>query len=73
MGKGTISLALTFFRAFILEVVFSGLFAFVFGMADFGIYIGMVVGMSIGCIFNYVFINYYLKRNEHYFTSKAIT
>jgi Na+-driven multidrug efflux pump len=38
MGKGTISLALTFFRAFILEVVFSGLFAFVFGMADFGTY-----------------------------------
>jgi Na+-driven multidrug efflux pump len=69
MGKGTISLGLTFFRAFILEVIFSGLFAFVFGMADFGIYIGMVVGMSIGCIFNYVFINYYLNRNKHLFNS----
>ena len=69
MGKGTISLGLTFFRAFILEVIFSGLFAFVFGMADFGIYIGMVVGMSIGCIFNYAFINYYLNKNKHLFVT----
>ena len=57
MGKGTISLTLTFLRAFILEVIFSGLFAFVFNLADIGIYIGMVVGMSIGCIFNYIYIN----------------
>lgn len=69
MGKGTISLTLTFLRAFILEVVFSGLFAFVFNMADIGIYTGMVVGMSIGCIFNYIYINFYLNRHKDYFTS----
>jgi putative MATE family efflux protein len=68
MGKGTISLALTFLRAFILEMVFAGLFAFVFDLADIGIYIGMVVGMSIGCMFNYFFINYYLSRHESHFT-----
>ncbi|MDO5815920.1 MAG: MATE family efflux transporter, partial [Methanobrevibacter sp.] len=69
MGKGTISLTLTFLRAFILEVIFSGLFAFVFNLADIGIYIGMVVGMSIGCIFNYIYINFYLNRHKDYFTS----
>ena len=69
MGKGTISLGLTFLRAFILEIIFSGLFAFVFNLADVGIYVGMVVGMSIGCIFNYAFINYYLKKNKSYFNS----
>lgn len=67
MGKGTISLALTFLRAFVLEVLFSGLFAFAFNMADIGIYVGMVVGMSIGCMFNYFYINYYLKKHEDYF------
>ena len=70
MGKGTISLSLTFLRAFILEVLFAGLFAFVFNLADIGIYIGMVVGMSIGCIFNYIYINYYLNKHESYFTAK---
>jgi putative MATE family efflux protein len=70
MGKGFISLALTFLRAFILEILFAGLFAFIFGMADIGIYVGMVVGMSIGCMFNYVFINFYLNRYESYFTTR---
>ena len=70
MGKGIISLALTFLRAFILEILFAGLFAFVFGLADIGIYVGMVVGMSIGCIFNYIFINFYLNRYESYFTTR---
>jgi putative MATE family efflux protein len=69
MGKGTISLALTFLRAFILEVIFSGLFAFVLGWADIGIYSGMVVGMSIGCIFNYFYINYYLNKHRSYFVA----
>ena len=69
MGKGTISLALTFLRAFVLEVLFAGLFAFIFNMADIGIYIGMVVGMSIGCIFNYIYINHYLNKHKDYFTA----
>ena len=69
MGKGTISLALTFLRAFVLEVLFAGLFAFIFNMADIGIYVGMVVGMSIGCIFNYIYINHYLNKHKDYFTA----
>ncbi len=67
MGKGTISLALTFLRAFLLEVIFAALFAFVFNLADAGIYLGTVCGMGLGAIVGYVYINYYLRKHEDYF------
>ncbi len=67
MGKGTISLAITFLRAFVLEVVFVALFAFVLNLADIGIYLGMVCGMMVGAILAYIFINYYLHKHEDYF------
>lgn len=69
MGKGTISLALTIFRAFILEMVFAGLFAFVFNWGAPGIYAGTVVGMAIGSLVAYAYINYYLNKHDDYFIS----
>ncbi|WP_407453979.1 MATE family efflux transporter [Methanobrevibacter sp.] len=67
MGKGTISLILTILRSFILEVLFAGLFAFVFDLADIGIYIGIVCGMSIGSIIGFIYVNYYLNKHRSYF------
>lgn len=67
MGKGTTSLVLTIIRTFILEVLFAGLFAFVFDLADIGIYIGIVCGMSLGSIIAFAYVNYYLKKHESYF------
>ena len=67
MGKGTISLALTIFRAFLLEMIFAALFAFVFNWGAPGIYAGTVAGMSVGSIVGYIFINYYLKKHKDYF------
>ena len=67
MGKGTTSLILTIIRTFILEVLFAGLFAFVFDLADIGIYIGIVCGMSLGSIIAFAYVNYYLKKHESYF------
>ena len=67
MGKGTISLILTILRTFILEVLFAGLFAFVFNLADIGIYMGIVCGMALGSILGYVYINYYLRKHKSYF------
>ena len=67
MGKGTISLILTILRTFILEVLFAGLFAFVFNLADIGIYIGIVCGMSIGSIIGFIYVNYYLNKHRSYF------
>lgn len=69
MGKGTISFAITFLRAFLLEVIFAGLFAFVFGLGAIGIYLGMVCGMSVGAILAYIYINYYLHKHEDYFVN----
>ena len=69
MGKGTISLALTILRSFILEVIFAALFAFVFGLGAGGIYAGLVCRMSVGSIICYIYINYYLKKHEDYFNS----
>ena len=70
MGKGTISLALTILRSFILEVIFAGLLAFTFNLGEVGIYAGLVVGMSVGSVIGYIYINYYLKKHESYFTSQ---
>lgn len=67
MGKGTISLSLTVLRSFILEVLFAGLFAFVFGWADIGIYCGIVTGMAVGSLIAFGYINYYLKKHQSYF------
>ena len=67
MGKGTLSLFLTILRSFILEVIFAGLFAFILGWGATGVYWGLVCGMSIGSVFGYFFINYYLNRNRSYF------
>jgi len=67
MGKGTFSLLITILRSFILEIVFAGLFAFVFGIGDTGIYWGLVTGMSVGSIIGYLYINYYLNKRRGYF------
>ena len=67
MGKGTLSLILTVLRSFILEVIFAGLFAFVFNLADIGIYAGLVCGMALGSVVGYIYINYYLNKHRSYF------
>ena len=69
MGKGTLSLIITVLRSFILEVIFAGLFAFIFNLGDIGIYSGLVCGMAVGSVVGYLFINYYLKKHEDYFIS----
>ena len=67
MGKGTIALFFTILRALLLEIIFAGLFGFVFGLKDIGIYAGLVCGMSLGSIASYLYLNYYLKKHEEYF------
>lgn len=70
MGKGTISLALTILRSFVLEVIFAALFAFVFNWGDVGIYSGLVCGMAIGSIISYTHLRIYLRNHEDYFEIK---
>ena len=67
MGKRTIALFFTIIRAAILEIIFAGLFGFVFGLKDVGIYGGIVFGMTLGSILSYVFLNFYLEKQREYF------
>ena len=67
MGKGTIALFFTILRALLLEIIFAGLFGFVLGLKDIGIYAGLVCGMALGSVVSYFFLNYYLKKHRDYF------
>ena len=67
MGKGTIALIFTILRALILEIVFAGLFGFVLGWNDVGIYAGLVCGMAVGSILSFGYLNYYLVKIEDHF------
>ncbi len=67
MGKGTLSLILTVLRAFILEIIFAWLFAFILNLGAVGVYAGLVVGMAVGSVIGYIYLNYYLRKNENYF------
>ena len=67
MGKGTIALFFTVLRSLLLEIIFAGLFGFIFGLKDIGIYAGLVCGMSIGSILAYLYLNFYLKKQRKYF------
>lgn len=67
MGQGLRSLLLTVLRSFIMEVIFAGLFAFVFNLGVVGIYAGLVCGMSVGSIMGYVYMNYYINKIKSYF------
>ena len=67
MGKGTIALFFTIIRSAILELIFAGLFGFILGFKDVGIYAGLTCGMAIGSILSYLYFNYYLKKHRKYF------
>ena len=67
MGKGTTSLIITVLRSFIIEVIFAGLFAFIFAWGVVGVYSGLVCGMSVGSLVGYAYINYYLNKHRSYF------
>ncbi len=67
MGKGTIALTFTIIRALLLEIIFAGLFGFVLGLKDVGIYLGLICGMGVGSILAFIYVNYYLKKHRDYF------
>ena len=67
MGKGTIALFFTIIRSAILELIFAGIFGFILGFKDVGIYAGLTCGMAIGSILSYLYFNYYLKKHRKYF------
>lgn len=62
VSKGTTSLALTFMRCFLFEVIFVSVFTFVFGWGLFGVYGGIILGNVLASIITYVLSNCYVKK-----------
>ncbi len=67
LGKGFTSLTLTFIRMYLLQVLFSWIFAVTFSFADYGVYFGMVLGCLAGGLINFSYASYYVRkqRREH--------
>lgn len=61
-GKGITSFILNFIRDIGLTLVSSFLLAVVFSFGEIGVYWGIVFGVSIGSIINYLYFRVFLKR-----------
>lgn len=59
IGSGFKSLAITILRELILSVFLAYLFGIVFKMGIFGVYLGAIVGMAIGCFIGFTCIKIY--------------
>ncbi len=56
VGLGFKSLALTILRELVLSMGFAYLFGIAFNWGVFGVYLGAIVGMNIGCIIGFISI-----------------
>lgn len=62
VGSGFKSLVLTLLREIVLSVGLAYLFAIVFKMGIFGVYLGAIVGMILGCFIGFACILIYEKK-----------
>ncbi|MBR5503247.1 MAG: MATE family efflux transporter [Methanobrevibacter sp.] len=62
IGSGFKSLALTILRELVLSVFFAYLFGIAFKMGVFGVYLGAIVGMAIGCLIGFACIKLYERK-----------
>ncbi len=61
VGKGFTSLAITIFRALILELLLAWFFGLFLGWGEAGIYIGMVLAATIGSVIAYIWCKLYIR------------
>jgi Na+-driven multidrug efflux pump len=69
VGKGFTSLAITVFRALIIELLLAYFLGLVLGFGEAGIYSGMVLAAAIGSVIAYIWCKLYirgLKKKENY-------
>ncbi len=62
IGKGLLSLGITFIRSYLFVAIFVVLFAVVFKMADVGAYAGMSVGSVVGGVLTLLYSLWYIRR-----------
>ena len=72
VGKGTTSLALTFMRCFLFEVIFVSMFTFIFHWGLIGVYAGIVLGNVLASIITYILSNCYVKTLSRTYQKKNI-
>ena len=68
VGKGFTSLAITVFRALIIELLLAYFLGLVLGFGEAGIYSGMVLAAAIGSVIAYIWCKLYirgLKKNSN--------
>ena len=69
VGKGMTSLAITIFRALLIEIALAYLLGIVLGYGVSGIYTGMVLAAVIGTIVSYGWCKLYIKRlKQNYYS-----
>jgi putative MATE family efflux protein len=61
LGKGIHSLIFIFVRELVLVIFFSSLFVLL-KQGEFGVWVGISVGNICGCIFAYIYTDYYIKK-----------
>ena len=71
MGSGIKSLILMILRESILTLLFAYLFAFVLNMGAFGVYLGLVAGLSLGSIISFMVVKIYCKKLKEYETASS--
>ena len=62
IGSGFKSLSLTILRELVLSVFFAYLLAIPFKMGIFGVYLGAIIGMILGCFIGFAFIKIYERK-----------
>lgn len=70
-GKGVTSLILNFTRDIMFSLVFAYILAIPLNLGEIGVYIGIVSGIIIGSIFNYLYFRRYLTKLKKEFITKT--
>ena len=65
MGKGKISLALSLFSE-TLSLLIVLILTFVFGLNEYGVYYGIVIGIGVVSIIGFIVFNYYFKKHDDF-------
>ena len=62
IGSGFKSLGLTILRELVLSVLFAYILAIPLGMGIFGVYLGAIIGMAVGCLIGFICIKTYERK-----------
>jgi putative MATE family efflux protein len=61
-GRGTTSLVISLLRNLVFIAVFTSLLALVFGLGEFGVYLGIVIGNILGGSIGYIWARLFIRR-----------